>query len=500
MASVDLSLPDGDDDEEEVPSEEVAVKIDKEAAEKFKGQGNELFKACKFVGAINAYTKAVENDPNCAIYFSNRAFCHIKMENFGLAIIDAKTAIKTDKRYVKGYYRLGAAYLGLGKYKDGLKAFQQVLKLYPSDKDAKKKARACEGQLRAAAFLKAIASEATKPPSETVNWKDVHVEDSYEGPRYTDEMPTITVDFIKDLIAHFKNQRNLHRRYVLRIVIEMVHLLSKVPTMVELDVPEGEHITVCGDVHGQFYDVCNIFELNGLPSATNPYLFNGDFVDRGSFSMEVIMLFFSLKLCFPKHFHMTRGNHESITMNQIYGFKGEVEAKVNTVCFDLFTEAFNYLPLCYLLGGKVFVVHGGLFSEDGVTLDDIRKVDRVRQPPDKGLMCEMMWSDPQPMNGRAPSKRGVGLSFGPDVTKNFLKQNGLELIVRSHEVKMDGYEVEADGHLITVFSAPNYCDSMGNMGAFIRFEHDMKPDMTSFGAVPHPTIQPMKYAQPMFQM
>lgn len=101
-------------------------------------------------------------------------------------------------------------------------------------------------------------------------------------------------------------------------------------------------------------------------------------------------------------------------------------------------------------------MHGGLFSRDDVTLQEIREIDRNRQPPDEGLMCELLWSDPQPQMGRAPSKRGVGVQFGPDVTQNFLRINNLDYIVRSHEVKNDGYEVGHDGKCITVFSAPNY--------------------------------------------
>jgi serine/threonine-protein phosphatase 5 len=147
-------------------------------------------------------------------------------------------------------------------------------------------------------------------------------------------------------------------------------------------------------------------------------------------------------------------------MNKVYGFEGEVKHKYSQQMFQLFTEVFHVLPLAYCLGGKVLVVHGGLFSRDDVTLDDIRKIDRRREPPDEGLMSEILWSDPQPNPGRAPSKRGVGLSFGPDVTANFLERNNLKLVVRSHEVKDAGYEVEADGKLITVFSAPNYCDQV----------------------------------------
>jgi len=108
-----------------------------------------------------------------------------------------------------------------------------------------------------------------------------------------------------------------------------------------------------------------------------------------------------------------QGNHESINMNQMYGFEGEVKSKYSNQMFGLFTEIFNVLPLCHLINSKILVMHGGLFSKDDVTLDDIRAIDRNRQPPEDGLMCDLMWSDPQYQNGRSQSKRGVGIQFGP---------------------------------------------------------------------------------------
>lgn len=228
------------------------------------------------------------------------------------------------------------------------------------------------------------------------------------------------------------------------------------PSLVEVPIPDDQKFTVCGDIHGQFFDLMNIFELNGLPSPTNPYLFNGDFVDRGSFSVECIFTLFGFKLLYPEHFFMSRGNHESATMNQMYGFEGEVKAKYTTQMAELFTEVYNWLPLAHCLNNRVLVMHGGLFAKDDVTLADIRAVDRNRQPPEDGLMCDLLWSDPQPQNGRAPSKRGVGCQFGPDVTQRFLELNKLDYIIRSHEVKNMGYEVAHNGKCITVFSAPNY--------------------------------------------
>ena len=192
---------------------------------------------------------------------------------------------------------------------------------------------------------------------------------------------------------------------------------------------------------------------------------------------------------------MHRGNHESKNMNKIYGFEGEVIHKYDVTTMSLFYEVFCALPLASVVGGKVFVTHGGLASEDSVTLDDIRNIDRFQEPPDSGLMCDLLWADPQAQPGRSPSKRGVGLAFGPDVTRAFLERNGLELVVRSHEVRDAGYEVEHMGQLVTIFSAPNYCDQLGNKGAFIHFEHgSAKPHFTSFDAVEHPPVKPMAYA------
>jgi serine/threonine-protein phosphatase 5 len=309
--------------------------------------------------------------------------------------------------------------------------------------------------------------------------------------------PKITLEFVKELIAQYKDQKKLHKKYIVQMLIETRAMLQQTPTLVDIDVPEGNHITVCGDTHGQFYDLCNIFELGGYPSETNPYLFNGDFVDRGSFSLEVIMTLLAFKLLYPKHLHLARGNHESRSMNRMYGFEGEVKAKYSETIYELFAAIFCLLPLAHLLNKKVLVLHGGLFSDDNVTLEDIRKVDRNMEPPDSGIMSELLWSDPQPFPGREPSKRGVGLAFGPDVTDRFLKLNNLSLIVRSHEVKDEGYALEHNGKVITIFSAPNYCDQVGNKGAYIRFGHDMEPKFTTYTAVPHPPVRPMFYANSM---
>ena len=195
-----------------------------------------------------------------------------------------------------------------------------------------------------------------------------------------------------------------------------------------------------------------------------------------------------------------------------------LQLTVMTRIFKLFSESFSALPLATLIGEKYFVLHGGLFSDDNVTLDDIRKLDRhrQRQPGQSGLMMEMLWADPQPEPGRGPSKRGVGMMFGPDVTKRFCEKNGLEAVIRSHEVRMPGYEEEHGGKCITgnvfdsdcmlpdtrglthllVFSAPNYCDNSTNKGAYINIGSDYKLKFHQFDAVPHPPGQPMVSTSP----
>ncbi|KAK0088617.1 hypothetical protein PV325_011310 [Microctonus aethiopoides] len=463
-------------------------------AEIFKEEANEYFKNQNYEKAIELYTKAIELNPHVASYYGNRSFAYLRTECFGYALNDASKAIELDRNYVKGYWRRAASYMSLSKFKLALKDFETVTKARPNDNDAKIKYTECNKIVKKLAFEKAISVEENKKNiADTINLDAMAIEDDYTGPKL--ENGKVTLQFMKDLLKWYKDENKLHRKYAYQILLDVKSWFMAQPSLIDVPIPDDNKFTICGDIHGQFYDLLNIFELNGLPSETNPYLFNGDFVDRGSFSVECIFTLFGFKLLFPNNFFMSRGNHESAVMNHMYGFDGEVKAKYTAEMAQLFTEVYNWLPLAHCLNGRVLVMHGGLFSRDGVTLNEIREIDRNRQPPDEGIMCELLWSDPQPQMGRAPSKRGVGVQFGPDVTHNFLKVNGLDYVVRSHEVKNDGYEVSHDGKCITVFSAPNYCDTMGNRGAFITLKgKDMKPNFTTYAAVPHPNVRPMQYA------
>jgi serine/threonine-protein phosphatase 5 len=493
------------------------------AAEESKVLGNEHFSAAHYPQAAEAYTAAIELNPESAVYFSNRAATFLKMEQFGLAMQDAKTGISINPKYIKAYYRLASSYMSLGKFKQALKIFKRVVKLKPKSKDAREKFKVCKQEVNKQIFEEAVRTERGAPLSETIDYKSISVPDNYDGPRL--EMDDeITEEFVRSLVEYQKNQKNIHRKYMTVILLRMLDFMSKQPSLIDVqfggkskDATDEEveqarnatgklstadfakHFNVCGDTHGQYYDLLNIFEnIRGWPSPNNPYLFNGDYVDRGSFSVEVVTTLFAYKLLYPNSFFLSRGNHEGKQMNKMYGFEGEVKHKYDANVMTLFTEVFNWLPLYHTLNKKIFVVHGGLFQKDGVTLEELKQVERNQEPPESGLMSDALWSDPQPFNGRGPSKRGVGLTFGPDVTANFLDSNGLKMIVRSHEVKDEGYLVEHNGRLVTIFSAPNYCDQMGNKGAVIAFDaEECDPTYHQFEAVAHPNIRPMAYAGQM---
>ncbi|KAI9836490.1 MAG: hypothetical protein M1838_005068 [Thelocarpon superellum] len=465
-----------------------------EEALAWKQKGNAAFAEHDWPTAIDCYSKAIDHNDQEPSFYCNRAQANIKLESYGYAIADATKAIELDGSYIKAYYRRAIANTAILKSREALKDFKTVVKKVPNDKDAKLKLAECEKIVRRVEFMKAI--EVGDPPSaaEGLDLDAIVVDAGYDGARLEKEM---TLDFVEDMIQRFKDGKKIHRKYVFQIILAVKDIVYQEATMVEMDVASGTKLTVCGDTHGQFFDLMEIFRLNGSPSPAHAYLFNGDFVDRGSWSTEVALVLYAYKWLYPNAFFLNRGNHETDDMNRAYGFEGECKAKYNERVFKLFSESFSALPLATLIGHKFLTLHGGLFSDDAITLDDIRKLNRhnQRQPGQQGLMMEMLWTDPQTTPGRGPSKRGVGLQFGPDVTKRFCERNGLEAVIRSHEVRMDGYEVEHDGRCITVFSAPHYCDSTENKGAWIDIGPEYKLEYHKFDAVPHPDIKPMAYAQ-----
>ena len=212
------------------------------------------------------------------------------------------------------------------------------------------------------------------------------------------------------------------------------------PTLLELDGP----ISVCGDIHGQFFDLLRIFEMNGFPSCENGYLFLGDYVDRASQSIETIVLLLCYKLRYQQTFFLLRGNHECSTLNRIYGFFDECKRRYSVRLWRIFGDCFNCMPAAAIIASKIFCCHGGL-SPELDSLERIREIQRPTEVQDEGLLCDLLWADPDPeIHGWGNSMRGVSYTFGHDIIAEFLSKFDLDLICRAHQVVEDGYEFQAD--------------------------------------------------------
>jgi serine/threonine-protein phosphatase 5 len=300
-----------------------------------------------------------------------------------------------------------------------------------------------------------------------------HEEAAALGLVWRDKDP-LTMVWIEQMMDTFKRNHQLPVALVLKLLKQVTPLLRELPNIVQ--VPVSARVTVVGDLHGQLDDLLAIFKLQGLPSARNRMIFNGDFVDRGQWSCECILTLLAWKLLLPHDVLLNRGNHEARDINGRDGFEKECLQKYGkrgAEVFDAFSACFAALPLVHIIEQQVFVVHGGLCSRS-VTLDEIAAIDRFHEiPPDDSLFCDLLWSDPKPGKGRSESPRGAGLLFGPDVTADFFKRNPpLNLIVRSHECMTKGFKLHHNGTVITVFSASNYTGTVGNDGALIVFERD----------------------------
>ena len=242
------------------------------------------------------------------------------------------------------------------------------------------------------------------------------------------------------------------------------------PILLELTTP----IKICGDVHGQYYDLLRLFEYGGYPPESN-YLFLGDYVDRGKQSLETVCLLLAYKIKYPENFFMIRGNHECSAINRIYGFYDECKKRFSVKLWKIFTECFNCLPVASLLDEKILCMHGGL-STEMEKVEQIKKIVRPTDVPEQGLLCDLLWSDPDDaaIEGFGENDRGVSVIFNGDTVKKFLENNNLDLICRAHQVVEEGYEFFADKQLVTVFSAPNYCGEFDNAGAMMTVNEDLR--------------------------
>ncbi len=243
-------------------------------------------------------------------------------------------------------------------------------------------------------------------------------------------------------------------------------------------------VTVCGDIHGQYHDLLELFKVGGYTPDTN-YLFLGDYVDRGCFSVESVSLLLALKLKYPNRIFLLRGNHESRQTSQMYGFYDECLKKYNNniTIWDTFMDLFDFLPLCALIENKILCLHGGL-SPNIQTIEEINKLDRKQELPHDGPMSDLLWSDPEEREGWGQSPRGAGFVFGGDISRKFNFTNKLSMICRAHQLQQNGFQWSHENNVLTIFSAPNYCYRCGNLAAIMEIDENMKFELQTFDPAP----------------
>lgn len=287
--------------------------------------------------------------------------------------------------------------------------------------------------------------------------------------------PLNVEDCIKRLTAYKGalkiNFVNLAEAELRSILANAEKIFLEQPMLLELDSP----VKIVADIHGQFVDLMRIFDLADWPPKSN-YLFLGDMVDRGPQQIETVALLLCFKIKYPGNVFIVRGNHEASSLHRRYGFQGECKSRYSLKLWRAFVECFNTLPVAALVDEKIFCCHGGLSPElmKGEGLDKIRELPRPTDVPDEGLICDLMWADPDPdVKMFQESDRGVSYLFGAAIVEKFLDKYDLDLIARGHQVETDGYAFFADRQLVTLFSAPNYCGEFDNAAAIMAVEEDL---------------------------
>ncbi|XP_008578074.1 PREDICTED: serine/threonine-protein phosphatase with EF-hands 1 [Galeopterus variegatus] len=362
----------------------------------------------------------------------------------------------------------------------------------------------------------------------------IDVPDSYDGPRLQFPLTFTDIDL---LIDAFKQHQILHAHYVLEVLFETQKVLKQMPNFTHIKTSPSKGITICGDLHGKLDDLFLIFYKNGLPSGSNPYIFNGDFVDRGNNSMEVLMILFVSFLVYPNDLHLNRGNHEDFMMNMRYGFTREILCKYKLhgkKILQILEDLYTWLPIGTIIDDEILVIHGGISESTDLNLLhhlERNKMKSVLMPPmsgngnlatdlkknkggvpvamhgrlkatqsfseqlsknEWGQVIDILWSDPRGINGCYPNtSRGGGCYFGPDVTSKVLSKYQLKMLIRSHECKPEGYEICHDGKVVTVFSASNYYEEGSNRGAYIKLSSGMTPRFFQYQVTKATCMRPL---------
>lgn len=295
---------------------------------------------------------------------------------------------------------------------------------------------------------------------------------------------------LDDWIARLRDNHQILPERLLKVAcLKLKEILIEENNVQPVQLP----VVICGDIHGQFFDLLELFNIGGQIPSKN-YIFMGDFVDRGYNSVETFQLLLMLKIRHPAHITLIRGNHESRQITQVYGFYDECLRKYgNANPWKYCTEIFDYLTLSAIVENSIFCVHGGL-SPEVKLLDQIRIINRVREIPHEGAFGDLVWSDPDDIETWAVSPRGAGWLFGERPTQHFNRLNGLDLVARAHQLVQEGYKYmfqdaagvnreQGEGLLVTVWSAPNYCYRCGNVASILDVDEQENRNFRTFREV-----------------
>ncbi|KAF1756937.1 hypothetical protein GCK72_013392 [Caenorhabditis remanei] len=259
---------------------------------------------------------------------------------------------------------------------------------------------------------------------------------------------------------------------ILEMLKMMKELLEPLPCLLELVAP----VIVFGDIHGQLSDLLEFVKQVGRPPDFQ-YLLLGDYVDRGDKSLETVVWLFCMKILFPKKVHLLRGNHEVRRVNALYGFKEELVRKRNDHMWKVFNDVFAELPICASINRKILCMHGGISTEikSWLTLSEMSK-SRFHKDCENGIVVQMLWADPNRNEDKCRFNRPRGISnlFGQTAIEELCTALDIDLVIRAHELKDNGYAFEFDNQLLTVFSAPYYSGCNSNSGSVVTISRSLK--------------------------
>lgn len=307
---------------------------------------------------------------------------------------------------------------------------------------------------------------------------------------------------IEVLREHLLKEGRLEMDAAIELITRCGALFKEEPNLLKLSFGTTG-ITVCGDIHGQFFDMKKLLEIGGDPGSTQ-YLFLGDYVDRGCFATEVIFYMYAMKILHPQSFFMLRGNHECRQLTSFFNFKDECIYKYDVSLYDAIMDSFDCLPLAAKVEDTFFCVHGGISPEIKL-IKEINDIDRFKETPREGKMCDLLWSDPHDDDKEKGGSGGgwfdhnevrqCSYLFGIEAVKKFNRDNKVCAIIRAHEAQQDGYKmhmINQKSHIpriITIFSAPNYCDVYKNKAVVLKLNHNVM-NIKQFQEAPHPYYLP----------